>query len=514
MHNISGLLKTAFVVVLTTAVGFVFAYLGIHEANIITLYILSVLVIAVWTSSRLYSIASSIVNVFLFNFFFTAPKYTFRIQDSTYLITFLVMFIAAFITGSLALKIQNSARQSAQTASRTELLFETNKLLQKAATEQDAAETASRQLAKLLERNVLFVLLENNIFSDSFMISPNGQKNSCIILEDSEKSAVDYALRNRCKAGAGTTHFSQTKYQYLTVNVNENVYGIVGISYENILSDSFENSIILSIIGECALAIENLHNIAEKENAAVLAKNEQLRANLLRSISHDLRTPLTSISGNADILMSSGDVIEKEARFNLYRDIHEDSLWLIALVENILSVTRIEDGTMKLNMNSELIEDAIQEAVLRVPKNCRQRISITSSDEILLARMDARLIVQVIFNILDNAIKYTPENSSIHIHFYEDNHWIVIEIADQGGGIPDEDKQKIFDMFYTAATKIADSRRSMGLGLSLCKSIIHSHGGKIEVYDNQPSGAVFRFTVPAEEVKLHESFQNFGSGGR
>ena len=295
MHNISGLLKTAFVVVLTTAVGFVFAYLGIHEANIITLYILSVLVIAVWTSSRLYSIASSIVNVFLFNFFFTAPKYTFRIQDSTYLITFLVMFIAAFITGSLALKIQNSARQSAQTASRTELLFETNKLLQKAATEQDAAETASRQLAKLLERNVLFVLLENNIFSDSFMISPNGQKNSCIILEDSEKSAVDYALRNRCKAGAGTTHFSQAKYQYLSVNVNENVYGIVGISYENILSDSFENSIILSIIGECALAIENLHNITEKENAAVLAKNEQLRANLLRSISHDLRTPLTSI---------------------------------------------------------------------------------------------------------------------------------------------------------------------------------------------------------------------------
>ena len=155
-------------------------------------------------------------------------------------------------------------------------------------------------------------------------------------------------------------------------------------------------------------------------------------------------------------------------------------------------------------MNSELIEDAIQEAVLRVPKNCRQRISITSSDEILLARMDARLIVQVIFNILDNAIKYTPENSPIHINFYEENHWIVIEITDLGCGIPDEDKQKIFDMFYTAPTKIADSRRSMGLGLSLCKSIIHSHGGTIEVYDNQPNGAVFRFTLPAEEVKLHE----------
>ena len=504
MQNILGLLKTAFVVMLSTAFGFVFAYMGIHEANIITLYILSVLVIAVWTSSRLYSITSSVVNVFLFNFFFTAPKYTFQIQDSTYLITFLVMFIAAFITSSLALKIQNSARQSAQTASRTELLFETNKLLQKASTALEAAETASRQLVKLLERNVLFILLEGNVFSDLFTISPNGQKNNCIVLENTEKTAVEYAFRNRCRTGTGTAHFSQAKYQYLTVNVNENVYGIVGISYENTLSDSFENSIILSIIGECALAIENLHNIKEKENAAVLAKNEQLRANLLRSISHDLKTPLTSISGNADILMSSGDIIETEARFNLYRDIHEDSLWLISLVNNILSVTRIEDGTMKLNMNSELIEDVIQEAVLRVPKNHRQRISITSSDEILLARMDARLIVQVVFNILDNAIKYTPENSPIHIHFYEENHWIVIEITDQGSGIPDEEKQKIFDMFYTTSTKIVDSRRSMGLGLSLCKSIIHSHSGKIEVYDNKPSGAVFRFTLPAEEVKLHE----------
>lgn len=507
MQNILGLLKTAFVVALSTAAGFIFAYLGIHEANIITLYILSVLVIAVWTSSRLYSIASSIVNVFLFNFFFTAPKYTFRIQDSTYLITFLVMFIAAFITGSLALKIQNSARQSAQTASRTELLFETNKLLQKAATEQDAAETASRQLAKLLERDVLFIILDGGSISEVFIITKNSKKTICTSLGELEKSAAEYAFHNRCKAGAGTAHFSQSKYQYLTVNVNENVYGIVGISYENALSDSFENSIILSMIGECALAIENLHNITEKENAAVLAKNEQLRANLLRSISHDLRTPLTSISGNADILMSSGDVIEKEARFNLYRDIHEDSMWLIALVENILSVTRIEDGTMKLNMNSELIEDVIQEAVLRVPKNHRQRISSTSSNEILLARMDARLIVQVIFNILDNAIKYTPENSPIHIHFYEDNHWIVIEIADRGSGIPDKEKSNIFDMFYTAATKIADSRRSMGLGLALSRSIVHSHGGKINVYDNQPSGAVFRFTLPAEEVKLDESVQ-------
>ncbi len=504
MQQKQDLLKTAGIIGLTTAVGFLFEYYGIHEANIITLYILGVLIISVITSGRWYSLISSIANVFLFNFFFTAPKYTFRIHDSAYFITFFVMFIAACITSSLALKIQNSARQSERTAFRTRLLFETNKLLQQSEKEQDAAEVTARQLAKLLDREVLFYPVKEGSLSVPLVISAEGKETANAGVTEEDRAAAEWVYEHPQKEGAGTNPFFGAACQYFAVRVNDNVYGVVGIAAGKNSPDEFENSMIMSILGECGLAIENLRNIAEKENAAVLAKNEQLRANLLRSISHDLRTPLTSISGNADILISNADVMESEKRMSLYRNIYEDALWLISLVENILSVTRIEDGTMKLHLSSELIEDVIQEAVSHVNKENQHIITVQLADEFLLARMDARLIVQVLVNILDNAMKYTPPGALVKIRAYRSGAWIVVEIADNGNGISDEAKPKIFDMFYTAETKIADSRRSVGLGLAVCKSIVTSHGGSIEVYDNKPSGAVFRFTLPAEEVHLHE----------
>ncbi|MEG2259181.1 MAG: histidine kinase dimerization/phospho-acceptor domain-containing protein, partial [Oscillospiraceae bacterium] len=161
--------------------------------------------------------------------------------------------------------------------------------------------------------------------------------------------------------------------------------------------DAFENSIMLSILGECAFALENEKAIREREQTAILAKNEQLRANLLRSISHDLRTPLTSISGNAGILRSSGNTIDESKKKQLYTDIYDDSLWLINLVENLLSVTRIEDGSMNLHTAAELMSEAIDEALQHINRNVSEHtIAVVSEDDLIMAEMDVRLIVQVI----------------------------------------------------------------------------------------------------------------------
>lgn len=269
--------------------------------------------------------------------------------------------------------------------------------------------------------------------------------------------------------------------------------------------DAFEKSILLSILGECALAMENEKNAREKEEAAVLAKNEQLRANLLRAISHDLRTPLTSISGNASNLLSHGDSFDRDTKQQLYTDIYDDSMWLINLVENLLAVTRIEEDRLNLRMSEELVEDVVKEALRHINrKSIEHSISVESQDEFLLARMDARLIVQVVINIVDNAIKYTPKNSHIRIKTEKRKNKAVISISDDGGGIPDELKSRIFDMFYSGANQIADSRRSLGLGLSLCRSIIRAHGGEITVSDNSPHGSIFTFTLPIGEVKIYE----------
>ena len=236
-----------------------------------------------------------------------------------------------------------------------------------------------------------------------------------------------------------------------------------------------------------------------------MAQKEQLRANLLRSISHDLRTPLTSISGNASNLLSNGEKFDADTKKQLYSDIYDDSMWLINLVENLLSVTRIEEGRLNINLSTELLDEIITEALHHISrKKVEHKISFQASEEFILVKVDARLIMQVIINIVDNAIKYTQKDSEIVITTRKQNHRAVVCIADNGGGISDDVKPYIFDMFYSGAKGIADSRRSLGLGLSLCKSIITAHGGEIEVSDNRPHGAVFTFSLPIEEVDLHE----------
>ena len=320
-----------------------------------------------------------------------------------------------------------------------------------------------------------------------------------------ELSAAGWVLENNQAAGAGTDYFSDSRYLYLALRVNDRVYGVVGIEAEEEPLDAFENSILLSILGECALALENEKNVREKEAAAVLAEREQLRANLLRTISHDLRTPLTTISGNASNLMSNSGSFDERTKQRLYSDIYDDSMWLVNLVENLLYTTRIEEGRMILRTSAELLSEIIEEAMRHIGRKAKDRqVSAFCEDDLLLVKADAKLIVQVIVNIVDNAVKYTKPGSSISVTAGKKGDMAEIQIADTGDGISDEEKPKVFDKFYCGTNKIADNRRSMGLGLYLCKVIVEAHGGTIRVFDNHPRGTVFSFTLPVEEVILRQ----------
>lgn len=246
-------------------------------------------------------------------------------------------------------------------------------------------------------------------------------------------------------------------------------------------------------------------NAREKEEAAILAQNEQLRANMLRSISHDLRTPLTSISGNASTLISGGDTLDEAARKQIYTDIYSESIWLIGMVENLLYATRIEDGRIQLNISVEILDDIVQDAVKHIERTYPKRsISVDMHDEIIPVKADANLIVQVIVNLIDNAVKYSDDDTPILINVDRKNEIAVISVADNGMGVPQEEKERVFDMFYTGNSRSSDSRRSLGLGLALCKSIIISHRGNISISDNTPKGTVVRFTLPIGEVDLNE----------
>lgn len=503
--SVLDLLKSAGILILVTLIGLLFYNFGFTEANIITLYILGVMLISVYTRSSICSFVASIASVLTFNFLFTVPRFTLQAYDSEYPITFLVMFLASLLTGSLASKLKSHAKRSAQVAWRTKLLFETSQNLQRTHTQEEIVSVTAKQLLKIFQRDiVVYSIDEKGLLEPEIFLVDEAASSQCYTTAK-EREVAQWVLSNNKRAGAGTETLPDARCTYLSIRTGERVYGVVGIAASDKPLDSFESSILLSVLGECALALENQKNAEEKEAAAVLAKNEQLRANLLRSISHDLRTPLTSISGNASNLLSNGPLFDAKTKEQMYADIYDDAMWLINLVENLLSVSRLEQGRMNLHLSTELIDEVVAEALRHINrKRVEYHFHVQSSDDYLLAQMDAKLIVQVLINILDNAMKYTPPGSDIEIGWKQEGKFIYISVADNGPGIPDQAKPHIFDMFYSASNQIADSRRSMGLGLALCKSIVNAHGGEIVVSDHKPHGSIFTFSVPAGEVELHE----------
>ncbi len=494
---------TAFIFAVCTLIGLLFQKLNFTDTNIVTIYILGVLLTSIVTDGYLCSVAGSFLSVFLFCFFLTEPRMSFQTYAVGYPVTFLIMLISSVLTGALAAKLKTHAKLSAQLAFRTQILFDTDRLLQKAKGEREILDVTCTQLLRLLNRNITAYVVENNALSEGKLFSGAGEDTEDFLTKE-EQQIARWTYENRQRAGASTHHFPQAKCLYLAIRSGNNVYGVIGIPLQKETLDSFEYSILLSVINECALAMENAQNAMEKEKNAVIAKNEQLRADLLRAISHDLRTPLCSISGNADMLLGNSERLDEATKHQIYTDIYDDSEWLIGVVENLLSITRLNDGRLKFKFSDQLLDEVIAESLRHISRKHDDYRIVSDCEELVLARMDVRLIIQVLVNLIDNAIKYTPPGTVICIQGTKTDGKAQISVKDNGPGIPDEMKPHIFQMFYTGKTTVADSHRSLGLGLALCHSIIEAHDGTLILTDQDPHGCNFTFTLPLSEVTLNE----------
>ena len=533
------LVLTLAIQAVATIIGFLFFRLHYTDANIITIYLLGVLLTSVSTNGYTCGLLASVLSVFLFNYFLTEPRLTLVAYGKDYPVTFAVMLGASILAGTLAAKLKAHAELSARDAYRTKTLFDANQQLQKAETPADIYRTTATQIQRLVQRDILIypaMQLDESAThktdaADTASVSSlapasastrisAGTSDSCrngylypadggaprsIPESAREPEVVDWVWTKRKRAGASTEKFPDAHCLYLSIRTGQQVYGVVGVSCSaKAPLDAFTSSILLSILGECALALESLHNAEEREKAAVLAKNEQLRANLLRSISHDLRTPLTSISGNADAMLHSYQALDDDSRTQMITDIYDDAQWLTELVENLLAVTKISDGSVKLQLSDQVVDDIVAEALRHIDRHATEHHITSDCGELpLLVRADARLIMQLLINLVNNAIKYSPAGSHIEIRAFREAEHAVIEVSDNGPGIPDAQKPQVFEMFYTGSKRVADSRRSLGLGLSLCRSIVHAHGGELTLRDNTPHGCVFSFTLPLSEINLN-----------
>ena len=528
-----------------TIIGFLFFRLHYTDANIITIYLLGELLTSVSTSGYTCGLLASALSVFLFNYFLTEPRLTLVAYGKDYPVTFAVMLGASILAGTLAAKLKAHAELSARDAYRTKTLFDANQQLQKAETPADIYRTTATQIQRLVQRDILIYpamqldepadqkayaadsapATEATAFlqpapssgssitsagtsacrREGYLYPADGGAPRSIPESAREPEVVDWVWTKRKRAGASTEKFSDARCLYLSIRTGQQVYGVVGVSCSaKAPLDAFTSSILLSILGECALALESRHNAEEREKAAVLAKNEQLRANLRRSISHDLRTPLTSISGNADALLHSYQALDDDSRTQMITDIYDDAQWLTELVENLLAVTKISDGSVKLQLSDQVVDDIVAEALRHIDRHAVEHHITSDCGELpLLVRADARLIMQLLINLVNNAIKYSPAGSHIEIRAFREAEHAVIEVSDDGPGIPDAQKSQVFEMFYTGSKRVADSRRSLGLGLSLCRSIVHAHGGELTLHDNTPHGCIFSFTLPLSEINLN-----------
>lgn len=489
------------ILILVTVFSVIFDRLGFEEANLIILYVLGSMLTALFSKHHITGILYGVAAILTFNFLFTEPRYTFTFYNAGYIVTFMIFFVVSLIISTLVKKVKAIAKQNVEKAYRMGILLETSQLLQGDKTQQEIAADTAKQLGRLLNRSICCFTENPEEGNEPEYYELPGTK---MELTSQERAVAVWSYKNNKSAGATTSTLPGSKNLFLTIRNGEKIFGLVGIDMRTKGLNAFEESVMLAMLSESALAFEKEERTRKEREMTMQLDQEKLRANLLRAISHDFRTPLTVIYGDMDMLCREDENMSVVQRKEIYKDIKENASWLLNLIENLLSVTRIENGTIHLNLQTELMDDVIEESLSHLNRRTKEHeIVYEPPEEILMAKMDAKLISQVIINLVDNAVKYTPAGSVITIRLYHIKNKIRVEVADNGDGISDNQKTKIFHAFYTMGKNVSDGRRGMGLGLALCKSIVEAHGGRIWVEDNKLKGAVFMIELLAEEAFEH-----------
>lgn len=489
--------KTLFFLVTATLLSLGLRGLDIGDQNIIMVYILSVLIISRITEGYAYGIAASIISVLAFNFFFTEPYFTFDAIQAAYPITFLIMLLVASITSTLTVRIKTQARLAVQREHRTEVLYEINKKLLATRGLDNIITLTNDYMVNLFGRSVAFFAVDPEQGEGGSVMQADEDVDGSVLNSAGEKAVAHWVFLNQKQAGAGTDTLMGAAAFYLPVISQGKVLAVWGISCAKGKLDYNTRLFLRMIASQVAMALERQHLSDEQRDMMVESEKEKMRSTLLRAISHDLRTPLSGILGASSAIRENGKSLDEDTRDKLVANIQEESQWLIRMVENLLSVTRINESASNLTKSMEAAEEVVGEAVSRIKQRFPGReITVSVPDEFLEVPMDGTLIAQVLINLLENAIKYSPGCSPVEVHLERNGDLAQFEVLDRGRGISEEDFPHLLTGNKLIQNKSPDSYRGMGIGLSICKTIVKAHNGKLEAENRKEGGAIFRFTLP------------------
>lgn len=471
----------------------------IEDQNEIMVYILSVLIVSRITRGFIYGVVASILSVLIFNFFFTVPYYTLYTIQPGYYITFVIMLLVALITSTLTVRIKTEVILAAARERRTQVLYEMNKKLLVTRGLENIIDLTNEHIVNLYNKSVIFYTEDPASGAAGTLLQAEKDEDASYMLLEDEKAVVHWVFTNKKRAGSGTDTLMGAGGFYMPVISQGRVLGVLGISCMKGQLNHGNRQFLRMIASQVAMALERQNLSDEQRSILVESEKEKMRSNLLRAISHDLRTPLTGILGASSVLQESGEELDLNTRNKLISNIKEDSQWLIRMVENLLSITRINEGTMNVVKSPEAAEEIVAEAISRIRKRFPGRnISVKVPEELLIVPMDGTLISQVLINLLENALKHTRAEAEVFVTVKKEGSEAVFEVADNGEGIPTEEFPYLFESYVPNGKRSADSSRGMGIGLSICMSIIKAHQGKMEAKNKTTGGAVFWFTLPLE----------------
>lgn len=462
------------------------------SANVTAVFTLAVLLTARVTDGYVWGIVASIIGVFAVNYAFTDPFFAFNFTSAGYPIIFASMALIAVVTSATTGSVKLQAYRAKTSEEHTRRLYDFSQKLASAQNADQMIDLAMQYLHEQLDCPVLYLEDENDIRENRERVV--GEIGG-FVSDSIEHSAISDCFREACDTGVGTVHSPYARFHYIPVPGSSGMLGCIGLLWSDDLAKEETQEYIKAMLAQTGISLERQRLAEERNRAAMTADREKLRSNLLRSISHDLRTPLTGIIGASAAIEENGESIGVKETRKLAADIHEDAEWLLRMVENLLSVTRVSQTT-ELKKSEEAAEEVIVEAVSRCKKrfpDAQIRVDLPEED-MLFVPMDATLIVQVLINLMENAVRYAQ--TPIDIGLRRDGDVAEFSVRDFGPGIPEEKKQQLFDSVQAQP----DSRRGgLGIGLTLCRSIISAHGGTIWEVNHPDGGAQFLFTLPLEE---------------
>jgi two-component system, OmpR family, sensor histidine kinase KdpD len=497
--------KLLLIWVLATGVSLGLRSFGIGEQNVIMVYILFVLIISRVTSGFIYGVTASILSVLTFNFLFVEPYFTFNASQPGYPLTFLIMLIVAIITSTMMIRIKTQAGFAVAKEHKTEILYEINKKLLITRGLENIIELTNQYIVTICSRSVIFYS-EDPILGKPGIYKPfASDTDASYMMNPDEQAVAHWVFVNKKRAGAGTDTLMGASAFYMPILSQGNVLGVIGISCINNSTINHEMRSFLRMIASLvAMALERQALSDEQRRITVESEKEATRSNLLRAISHDLRTPLTAILGASSAVLENKNM-DMQTHDKLISGVKDNAQWLIRMVENLLFVTRINDAALKINKTPEAVEEVVAEAVSRVRSQFPSAvIQVKVPDELMLIPMDATLIEQVIINLLENAIKHSLSVLPFEVLVKKDEQFAIFEISDQGEGIPEDELPYLFEGYIANKQKSPDSTRGLGIGLSICKSIMNAHNGTIEAHNRPEGGALFRFMLPLDGGSHHE----------